>query len=243
MSWKLNSVMTTEVVHVLPDTSFKECVAMIRVHRVGALPVVDGSGQLMGILSESDLLRSEEHSTAPGSKAPARTAADLMTPAVITAAPTSTIGAAARLMHASSVRHLPITDAAGRLLGIVSRADLLKVFLRSDESIRRETDEVLLPHAFGIPPGTLEVEVRDGVVHVGGEVETSSTAQLIGAFIERVEGVVGVEAKIAHRKEDCQVRGATFERLPSGPDGVVPGKVLPGLGKVPSTAGHSVPGL
>jgi len=239
MSWKVNSVMTTEVVHVLPTTTFKECVDMIRVHRVGALPVLDLAGRLLGILSESDLLRKEEHSTGPdGRRAVARTAADAMTRDLITAPPGATLAEAARLMHASSIRHLPITDAGGRLLGIVSRADLLKVFLRSDESIRRETDEVLLPRAFGIPSGGLKIEVRDGVVRVSGEVESSSTALLIAAFIERVEGVVGVEGSIGYRQDDARQRAKRSAAPMSAGPGEVPPKVPPVAGEVPSAAGR-----
>jgi CBS domain-containing protein len=216
MSWRLKSVMTTEVVCVAPDTPFKECVDMIRVHRVGALPVVDDSGRLLGILSESDLLRKEERATGRDEpRATARTAAYAMTRTVITSTPESSLGQAARLMHAASIRHLPITDAEGRLIGIVSRADLLKVFLRSDESIRREIAEVLLPRAFGIPSGGLEIEVREGVVHVGGEVATSSTAQLIVAFIDRIEGVVGVEGEVGYRLDDRRLRNMASPGLRS----------------------------
>lgn len=232
MSWKVNSVMTTEVVHVLPTTPFKECVDMIRVHRVGALPVLDLAGRLLGILSESDMLRKEEHSTGPdGRRAVARTAADAMTHELITAPPGATLAEAARLMHASSIRHLPITDAEGRLLGIVSRADLLKVFLRSDESIRRETDEVLLPRAFGIRSGALDVAVRDGIVHIGGEVDTSGTARLIVAFVERIEGVVGVEGSIGYRQDDARQRAEpSAAPMSAGPGGVPK--------EVPSAAGR-----
>jgi len=239
MSWRVKSVMTTEVVCLAPDTPFKECVDMVRVHRIGALPVVDESGRLLGIVSESDLLRKEERSTGPdGRRATARTAADAMTRAVITSTQESTLTEAARLMHAASIRHLPITDGVGRLVGIVSRADLLKVFLRSDESIRREIAEVLLPRAFGIPCGGLEVDVREGVVHIGGEVETSGTAKLIVAFIERIEGVVGVEGVVGYRQDDARPRGAAVAGSRSGsPDGVSV-RVLPEAGGVPSKAGR-----
>jgi CBS-domain-containing membrane protein len=208
MSWKLKSVMTEDVVHVLPDTPFKVCVDMIRVHRVGALPVVDSFGRFLGILSESDLLRKEE---APigldQSRAAARTAAEAMTRAVTTSTPDATVAEAARLMHTASVRHLPILDGEGRLVGIVSRSDLLKVFLRSDESLRREIAEVLLPQTLGIHRGTVEVEVRDGVVRVSGEVETPSQARLIIALIEHVEGVVGVDGVLGHSSEDPRSQG------------------------------------
>jgi CBS domain-containing protein len=205
MSWKVRSVMTEDVVSVRPHTRFKECVDMIRVHRVGALPVIDAAGRLLGILTESDLLRKEEGPVGRDqSRATARTAAEAMTRALTTSNPDATVAEAARLMHAASVRHLPIIDAEGRLIGIVSRADLLKVFLRSDESLRREIDEVLLQQTLGVPRGALVVEVRDGVVHVSGEVESPSQARLILALIDHVEGVVGVDGELEHRSEDAR---------------------------------------
>ena len=204
MSWKVEEVMTKDVVHVLADTPFKECVDMVGVHRIGALPVVDGSGRLLGILSESDLLRKEE--VVGGRREPkglARTAGEAMTRNLVTVAPGTPIAQAARLMHQASVRHLPVTDRDGRLMGIVARGDLLKVFLRSDESIRREIDEELLPRTFGIARGALEIEVRQGVVHVSGEVEQLSLARLVIEFIQRVEGVVAVESGLHHLRDDA----------------------------------------
>ena len=203
MSWKVEEVMTTDVVHVLADTPFKECVDMVGLHRIGALPVVDGSGRLLGILSESDLLRKEE--VKGGNAEPrgsARTAGEAMTRTVVTVAPGTAVAQAARLMHRSSVRHLPVTDGGGRLIGIVARGDLLKVFLRSDESIRREIDEELLPRTFGIARGALEIEVRQGVVHISGEIEQRGQARLVLEFVQRVEGVVAVESGLNHRKDD-----------------------------------------
>ena len=203
MSWKVEEVMTTDVVHVLADTPFKECVDMVGLHRIGALPVVDGSGRLLGILSESDLLRKEE--VKGGNAEPrgsARTAGEAMTRTVVTVAPGTAVAQAARLMHRSSVRHLPVTDGGGRLIGIVARGDLLKVFLRSDESIRREIDEELLPRTFGIARGALEIEVRQGVVHISGEIEQRGQARLVLEFVQRVEGVVAVESGLNHLKDD-----------------------------------------
>ncbi len=203
MSWKVEEVMTTDVVHVLADTPFKECVDMVGLHRIGALPVVDGSGRLLGILSESDLLRKEE--VKGGNAEPrgsARTAGEAMTRTVVTVAPGTAVAQAARLMHRSSVRHLPVTDGGGRLIGIVARGDLLKVFLRSDESIRREIDEELLPRTFGIARGVLEIEVRQGVVHISGEIEQRGQGRLVLEFVQRVEGVVAVESGLNHLKDD-----------------------------------------
>jgi CBS domain-containing protein len=197
MSWKVADVMTREIVSVPPETPFKECVEMIGVHRVGALPVLDYGGRLLGILTESDLLRKQGVKGGwVDARGAARVAADLMSRAVICVGPGTAIAEAARLMHETSVRHLAVTLPDGRLAGIVARADLLKVFLRSDESIRREIAEDLLPATFGIEPGTLRVDVREGVVHLAGEVESLKLARLVEAFAERVEGVVGVTSHL-----------------------------------------------
>jgi CBS domain-containing protein len=200
MSWKVGQVMTSEVVSVRPDAPFKECVEMFRLHRVGALPVVDASRALLGILSESDLLRKEEIKDGRSDlRGAARVAGDAMTRAIITVTEDAGITEAARRMHDSSVHQLPVVDGAGRLVGIVTRGDLLKVFLRSDESIRREVDEDLLPGTFGIPRGSLEIDVRQGVVHIAGTVDTAGQARLVLRFLERVEGVVAVESGLSQK--------------------------------------------
>ena len=197
MTWKVADVMTPDVVTVHPETSFKDCVEMIGIHRVGALPVADADGRLIGIITESDLLRKEELKGGPADwKGTARVAAEAMTRGVVTVGPETAVGAAARLMHRASVRHLPVVAEGGRLVGIVARADLLKVFLRSDESIRREVEEELLPEAFHVPAGSLEVDVRDGVVHLIGSVESERLLHLLPAFVERVDGVVGVVSRL-----------------------------------------------
>lgn len=207
MNWRVRDVMTRDVVSVRPETPFKECVEMTRVHGIGALPVLDKEARILGILSESDLLRKEEVKDGLiDARASARRADEAMTSALVSIAPGATIAEAARLMHETSVRHLPVIDVHGGLVGILARADLLKVFLRSDESIRREIDEELLPRAFGIPHGDLDIDVREGVVHIGGEVETDGLARLIPAFVDRVEGVVGVESTLAHRRDDQPAR-------------------------------------
>jgi CBS domain-containing protein len=200
MSWKVGQVMTTDVVLVRPDTPFKECVEMVRLHGVGALPVLDDAGALLGILSASDLLCKEEVKVGRADpRATARFARDAMTRSLVTVTPETAIAEAARLMHDSSVHHLPVVDRAGRLVGIAGRADLLKVFLRSDESIRREIDEELLPRTFGIPRGGIEVDVREGVVHVAGSADTAAQARLILGFLEKIEGVVAVEGELGEK--------------------------------------------
>ena len=149
MSWNVASVMTTDVVTIAPGSVYKEVVERLRERRVSAAPVVDAERHVIGVVSEADLLLKEERPDgAPGgpllhphgdaAKAEARNAAALMTAPAVTVTPQTTLTEAARLMHRRHVKRLPVVDDEGRLVGIVSRADLLHLFLRSDESIARE---------------------------------------------------------------------------------------------------------
>src|SRR6266568_810005 len=159
ISRTVRNVMTREVVTVSEQAPFTELVRLMAVHKLSALPVVDGDGQVVGIVSEADLLRKEEYQDerdAPHwlerrrervarSKAAGRTAAEVMSTPVITVDPEATVPMAARLLARHGIKRLPVVDDQDRLVGIVSRADLLRLFLRDDEAIHREIlDEVLL---------------------------------------------------------------------------------------------------
>lgn len=216
MSWKVASVMTSDVVTVGPGTPYKEVVERLRERRVSAVPVVDADRRVIGIVSEADLLVKEERPGGrPGgplvdphgeaAKAEARNAAALMTAPAVTVGPEATLTEAARLMHRKHVKRLPVVDADGRLVGIVSRADLLQVFLRSDESIAREVREDLLRHALVIDPATVTVAVDDGVVHLEGQLETQSLALILTHLVKAVEGVVAVEDRLRWRVDDSTV--------------------------------------
>jgi CBS domain-containing protein len=140
---RVRDVMTAEVVVVRDRTPFKEIVGLMRQHNVSALPVVDATDELVGIVSEADLLLKEEH-VAEGeshrrfqsrrrridrAKAGGVIARELMSSSVETIDPEAPLARAARLLHERRVKRLPVVDANGKLVGIVSRADLLKVFL------------------------------------------------------------------------------------------------------------------
>lgn len=236
MNWTVERVMTKGVVTVGPEAGFKECADLMRVHGVSALPVLDASGQVLGVLSESDLLAKEE---AKDSKprlldmvygrrrraAAGRVARDLMSSPPITVKPSATVAQAASLMHSKRVKRLPVVDDYGWLVGIVSRADLLRTFLRSDEAIRREVVEQVLHERFVIDPRTVDVSVRDGLVRIRGQVETRSLAHIIEREIAAVEGTVGVDSTLSFRFDDTGVKvgeppGAlqlsALEREPSG---------------------------
>jgi CBS-domain-containing membrane protein len=206
MSWTVADVMTKEVVAVGPQTQFKDCIDLIRIHEVSALPVVSEEGIVLGIVSEADLLVKEEGrdgKAAPARKgratAAARTAADVMTSPAITIGPTASVPEAARLMHRAHIKRLPVVDAAGKLIGIASRFDLLKTFMRSDESIRRDVAVDVLEKALFIDPKTVDISVTQGLVRLAGQLETKSLANLVVCMVERVEGTVAVESKLTYR--------------------------------------------
>jgi CBS domain-containing protein len=216
MNSLVRDMMTTEVVTVEPSTPFKEIVARLAARRVSAVPVVDTDGTVLGVVSEADLLLKEEHADAePGvplvwtrrhrierGKAAGAVAEELMTVPPVTTRPTATIAEAARRMHAAGVKRLPVVDGDGRLLGIVSRADLLKVFARPDEAIRREVlDEVIL-REFMMDPSRFFLHVHDGVVSLQGAVERRSLVPYLLRAVQGVEGVVRVENRLTYDVDD-----------------------------------------
>src|SRR4051794_24475441 len=158
---KGSDVMAPDVVTASPDAWCAELARLLHGAGVRAVPIVDAAGLLMGVVSEADLMASAARpDTAPGrwrarhvrrdqpeAKAGGTTAAELMTPFVEAVATTTTVATAARLMVERHLRWMPVCDAAGRVLGVVSRSDVLSVFLRDDESIRAEiADELLGGH-------------------------------------------------------------------------------------------------
>jgi CBS-domain-containing membrane protein len=212
MAWTVGDVMTKEVVTVAADTDFKTCVDLLRVHGISALPVVDGD-YVLGIVSEFDLLLKEERRDSETQlkrrqdhQARGRTAGDVMTSPALCIGLHASLAEAAQLMHKRTVKRLPVVDDHGRLVGIVSRHDLLKSFLRSDESIRREIVEDLIEKAMWIDPRTVDVDVRDGVVVLTGELETKSLANLVTRLVAAVEGVVGVDGRLGFRLDDTHMK-------------------------------------
>jgi CBS domain-containing protein len=212
MPWTVGDVMANDVVTVGLDTDFKTCVDLLRAKGVSALPVVDGD-YVLGIVSEHDLLLKEENRDSgvhlrrrEANQARGRTARDVMTSPALCVGLEASLAETARLMHKRAVKRLPVLDSTGRLVGIVSRHDLLKVFLRSDDSIRHEVCKDLLEKALWIDSRAVDVDVRDGVVALTGELETKSLADLLTRLVGAVEGVVGVDSKLAFRLDDTHVK-------------------------------------
>jgi CBS domain-containing protein len=214
----VKDLMTTQVVTVGPATPFKEIVALLAEHRVSAVPVVDDDRRVLGIVSEADLLLKEEFPVPDQDvplfwtkrrrlereKAAGATARDLMSSvAVVSTSPEATVAEAARGMHAAGVKRLPVIGEDGRLVGIVSRGDLLKVFNRTDRAIRREIIDDVIVGDFTMDPNRFFIHVDDGVVVLQGRVERRSLLPYVLRAVHGVEGVVRVEDRLSYDLDDA----------------------------------------
>ncbi len=194
MNLTVQDVMTRAVVTVAPETPFKEVAELLEAYHISAVPVVDSEG-LLGIVSEADLLDRR-----------GETAADVMSHPVQTIRPSASVAEAARLMHRRRVKRLPVTNAGGELVGIVSRSDVVKSFLRSDLAIASEIREDVLRSTLAIDPDDVQVEVDEGVVTLKGRLETSSLVKIVGRLIEAVPGVVAVHDELTYRLDDHDLK-------------------------------------
>ncbi|HLB62666.1 MAG TPA: CBS domain-containing protein [Actinomycetota bacterium] len=231
MQRTVNDVMTRTVVVVGESAPFKEIVRLMREYRVGALPVVDADGALVGVVTEGDLLLKgdpELHDPprlfepperrAERSKARGLVAGQLMTSPACTVNPDATIAESARLMRDRGVKRLPVLAPSGLLVGIVSQPDLLKVFTRPDFEIEREVVHEIIEGELSLEPGTVRARVRDGVVVLDGQLERRALVPALVDRVRAVDGVVAVESRLSYRPgrtEDVPVP-VTWERLAIG---------------------------
>jgi CBS-domain-containing membrane protein len=208
MNATVRDVMTTTVVAVRRDATFKEMAATLRRYRVSALPVIDDAGRVIGVVSEADLLAKEALAD-PGvvaevlhhkdvRKAEGLTAGDLMTRPPVTASPGDPVEQAARMMHFMRVKRLPVVDSGGQLVGIVSRSDVLAVFDRPDEDIRKDIVDTMLLHEFLIDPRQFSVTVEAGVVTMEGCPETAALGHALVRKARHVPGVVAVRDRLTY---------------------------------------------
>ncbi|MFD8543151.1 CBS domain-containing protein [Streptomyces sp. NPDC059649] len=200
----VRDVMTETVAAVDRQARFKEIVETMERWKVSALPVLAGEGRVIGVVSEADLLPKEGFREADPERlqllrrvddvrrADAMTAGELMSSPALTVSVNATLSQAARIMARGSVKRLPVVDGHGVLRGIVSRADLLKVFLRSDADLAEEVRRNVLSELFAPPAHDLQVEVADGVVTLSGRVRDTSLIPVIARLVRSVEGVVDV---------------------------------------------------
>ncbi|WP_406490024.1 CBS domain-containing protein [Streptomyces phaeochromogenes] len=217
----VSDVMTHTVAAIGRGARFKEIVQMMAEWKVSALPVVEGEGLVVGVVSEADLLPKEEFRDSDPdrytqlrrlsdlAKAGAVTAGELMTSPALTTHPNATLAQAARTMARAKVKRLPVVNDLGMLEGIVSRADLLKVFLRDDEEIAEEVRREVVAYLFPTPASTVRVEVQDGVVKLGGHVRDTSLVPVAARLVRAVEGVVDVEFELAGHAGSSEATPAT----------------------------------
>lgn len=219
--WRVDDVMTKDVASVREDTPYRAVVDLLIGRRVSAVPVVDRSDRVIGVVSEADLLHKVEASGGASprifdawrrrgdrAKAGGRTAADVMTSPAVTSEPSLSLAAAARRMHREHVKRLPVVDSYDHLIGIVTRSDLLKVHRRTDAEIRRDVVEEALGEVLATRGATVQVETADGVVTLSGRVHFRSAAERIAQMARRVPGVVDVADGLTFDVDDSLINGS-----------------------------------
>jgi len=218
MNATVKDVMTTHVIAVRKGASFKEMAARLREQRVSAFPVLDEDNKVIGVVSEADLLAKEAMEYAghhPGgilhhreqAKAAGTTAADLMSKPPVTIGASEFVSQAARLMYTRKVKRLPVVDDDGRLVGIVSRSDVLSVYNRPDDDIKHAITEGVILDMLLCDPARFTVTVKDGIVTIEGTPETAVVGHDMIEEIRHVEGVVAVRDRLSYPRDERAVPG------------------------------------
>ena len=217
---EVEDVMTRQVVTVKVSTPFKDVARLLAERRISAVPVLDNDGKLVGIVSEADLLRKEQYTEeavptrrrfgsrrerVSRAKAAGDFAGDVMTTPAITIGPEATVVEAAKLMIEKSVKRLPVVDADKSLFGIVSRADLLWVFLRPDDEIAEEIRKDVFEQVLLQEP-SYTVTVTDGIVMLSGKLDRRSTIEIAERLVRAVDGVVDVVNGLTYHIDDSEKR-------------------------------------
>ncbi|MEU3744159.1 MULTISPECIES: CBS domain-containing protein [Streptomyces] len=188
-------LMTPTAVSVVPDTTFKEIARLLDEFDITAVCVVDDANRPLGVVSEADLVRRRAAGTGPG------TAGALMSSPAVVARPEWSVVRAARVMERAGVKRLPVVD-DGRLVGVLSRSDLVQLFLRRDRAIQEEIVEDVVTHTLGLSPSALSVEVEDGRVTLSGTVRRRSLVPVLLRLCNSVDGVVGVVDRLGYEDDD-----------------------------------------
>ena len=218
----VQEVMTQDVISVSPEEPLKHVATLLLERRVSGVPVVGSDGRLLGVVSEGDLLFKEEggrtrralpflrSAKVTSTKQAARTAGEAMTAPALTVAPTASVTEAAALMLECGVNRLPVVD-GGTLVGIVTRADLIRAFARRDAEIEREVEEDVLLRTFSILPENVHVSVLNGEVTLSGEVENDGVRDTLLEYLGQIPGIVAVHSNLKVR-EDSHVPAAERTR-------------------------------
>ncbi|MDJ1135495.1 CBS domain-containing protein [Streptomyces iconiensis] len=228
---RIENVMTREVVQVDARAPFKRVAGLLAEHRISGLPVTDAAGRVLGVVSEADLLTRQSRQedlrrtdtrqhNAPAwlrqlirgragwreaARAHAATAGELMSAPAVTVRPEDTVTDAARTMTRHGVKRLPVVGEDGRLVGIVTRHDLLRVFLRRDAEIGAEVANEVLAGTLWLARNALDITVQNGVVTLKGQLERRSEIPIALRMTERIDGVVSVVHKLTYRLDDAHI--------------------------------------
>ncbi|MFJ9642024.1 CBS domain-containing protein [Streptomyces sp. NPDC101206] len=201
--YTVSDVMTHTAVAIGREASYKEIVELMHEWQVSAVPVLEGEGRVVGVVSEADLLPKEEFRRSEpvlpdqleeASKAGGVLAEELMSSPAVTVRPDAPVAEAARIMAHRRLKRLPVVDEFGRLEGVVSRSDLLKVFLRPDEELAEEIRQEVLTAL--VPGLTLDFAVEEGVVTLRGPLRDRALVPLLARAVRAVEGVVDVRMEL-----------------------------------------------
>jgi CBS domain-containing protein len=232
---KVRDVMSRSVISVHRGTPLKDVAGLLIDHRVSGVPVVDPDGAVLGVVSEADLLIKEQgaeairhrrlarfvgesrESRVQLAKLAALTAGEAMTSPAVTIGSGSRISEAAALMTARKVNRLPVVD-DGRLVGIVTRADLVRAYVRSDDELSGTIREEVLLHILWLDPAEFSVVVSDGVASISGHVQRRSTAEMIGSTVSMVPGIIDVNTDVSWAVDDSRVEPVSIDPfVPFGP--------------------------
>ncbi|MBV1851701.1 CBS domain-containing protein [Catellatospora tritici] len=212
-------VMTAPVVSVTPQTSYREIVDLLAEHGISAMPVVGPDGAVLGVVSEADLLHKlaltgeepqrrlfeRRRRAVARAKAAGDTAEDLMTSPAVVVRPGASVVEAARIMENEQLKRLPVVS-GNRLVGMVSRRDLLRTYRRSDEAIRHDVVHDVIEGMLFVQPPQIDAEVVDGVVRLTGATGRRSTAQIAEHLVRTVPGVVDVVNELTSEWDDTARR-------------------------------------
>jgi CBS domain-containing protein len=205
---RVSDVMTRAVIAVGRKAQFKDLVERMEQWKVSAVPVLEGDGRVIGVVSEADLLPKEEfrdsdpdrftqlHRLADMAKAGAVCAEELMSTPAVTVHADATLAEAARIMALRHVKRLPVVNAEGVLEGVVSRGDLLKVFLRPDNDLADEIRRDVLDVLFPAPVEPVHITVVGGVATLTGRVQDATRIPLAAQLVRGVEGIVGLDCRL-----------------------------------------------
>ena len=211
-------LMASDVISVRRETTLRDAARLMVEKGISGLPVTDEDGTLVGVVSEGDFLRKEvDRGDLMGrgllgvlfdnrdSLAEAENVGEVMAENLFTVSPDATLVEAARTMTTHGVKRLPVVTREGKLVGVISRRDIVAAFTRPDELIEDEIREDILARLLFLDPTLLEIEVKGGIVEISGELPTRTDTRLLEAMVQRTDGVIRADINVTWKVDDTQV--------------------------------------